>query len=94
MSIINLLKYPYLSVGRLFRDEKSPMNATWVVFVSLPIGGEVISRLVLVFQEYDIYILYPYLSVGRLFRDSPVLLIPNLVTFVSLPIGGEVISRL
>ena len=38
------ISYPYLSVGRLFRDSAF-VTFSVVVVVSLPIGGEVISRL-------------------------------------------------
>ena len=68
-------------------------SVTIVVKVSLPVGGEVISRRSLAHLPLPVYHLYPYLLVGRLFRDNlPDLMVDAL--FVSLPVGGEVISRL
>ena len=55
--------YPYLSVGRLFRDGTFSPFLFFLLIVSLPIGGEVISRHP-TSVETSIIILYPYLSVN------------------------------
>ena len=65
----NLVLYLYLSVGRLFRDFTTCYVYKPFSYVSLPIGGEVISRLspCLDTKPRNMYL---YLSVGRLFRDN------------------------
>ena len=87
------ISYPYLSVGRLFRDVYPLLQSTVAKLVSLPIGGEVISRLLSSSEE-----LFAPKSVslpigGEVISRQLSTYLSLLITLVSLPIGGEVISR-